>query len=82
MTGRKPTLYIVGDSTLSSFDDNYYIPRYGYGTQLHRYLGGINVVKLRIFRGTGIQYVKPSYSAVEYYYALFLTLRFFHIIRI
>ena len=48
MTGRKPTLYIVGDSTLSSFDDNYYIPRYGYGTQLHRYLGGINVVNLAL----------------------------------
>ena len=26
------TLWVVGDSTLSSFDDKYYYPRYGYGT--------------------------------------------------
>lgn len=32
------TLYIVGDSTLSSFNDNYYYPRYGYGTQIGNYL--------------------------------------------
>ena len=28
------TLWVVGDSTLSSFDDKYYYPRYGYGTSL------------------------------------------------
>ena len=28
------TLWVVGDSTLSSFDDKYYYPRYGYGTKL------------------------------------------------
>ena len=32
------TVYVVGDSTLSSFADDYYMPRYGYGTQLYRYL--------------------------------------------
>lgn len=32
-----PTLYIVGDSTLSSFNDNYFYPRYGYGTKLECY---------------------------------------------
>lgn len=32
------TLWVVGDSTLSEFNDNYYYPRYGYGTKLHCYL--------------------------------------------
>lgn len=31
------TLYVVGDSTLASFNDSYYYPRYGYGTQLGNY---------------------------------------------
>ena len=31
------TLYAVGDSTLSSFNDEYYYPRYGYATQLSNY---------------------------------------------
>ena len=32
------TIYLVGDSTVCSFSDNYYYPRYGYGTQLANYL--------------------------------------------
>ncbi len=31
-------LFVVGDSTLSAFNDNYYYPRYGYGTKLGEYL--------------------------------------------
>ena len=31
-------IYVVGDSTVSSFNDNYYLPRYGYGTQLYNYI--------------------------------------------
>ncbi len=31
------TLFVVGDSTLASFSDPYYYPRYGYGTQLANY---------------------------------------------
>lgn len=31
-------IYVVGDSTVCSFNDNYYLPRYGYGTQLYNYL--------------------------------------------
>ena len=47
----KPSLYIVGDSTLSKFDDrSYYYPRYGYGTQLSYYLdeNKINIVNLAL----------------------------------
>ena len=32
------TFYLVGDSTVSSFADDYYYPRYGWGTQLGGYL--------------------------------------------
>ena len=32
------TVYLVGDSTVCSFTDSYYYPRYGYGTQLGGYL--------------------------------------------
>lgn len=31
-------VYVVGDSTVCSFNDGYYLPRYGYGTQLAKYL--------------------------------------------
>lgn len=34
---KKTTLWIVGDSTVSSFHDNYYMPRYGWGTALGFY---------------------------------------------
>ena len=30
-------IYVVGDSTVCSFTDNYYMPRYGYGTQIAEY---------------------------------------------
>lgn len=32
------TIYFVGDSTVCSFEDSYYLPRYGYGTQIANYL--------------------------------------------
>jgi len=32
------TLFLVGDSTVCGFNDPYYYPRYGYGTQLGTYL--------------------------------------------
>ena len=32
------TIYLVGDSTVCGFSDNYYLPRYGYGTQLFNYI--------------------------------------------
>jgi lysophospholipase L1-like esterase len=34
----KPTVFLVGDSTVSEFNDPYYYPRYGYGTQLANYM--------------------------------------------
>ena len=40
----KHTVWMVGDSTVSSFNDAYYYPRYGYGTQLQNYLDGYYTV--------------------------------------
>src|SRR5699024_2494310 len=34
------TIWIVGDSTVSAFDDEYYYPRYGWGTKIEDYLDG------------------------------------------
>lgn len=31
-------IYVVGDSTVCGFSDPYYLPRYGYGTQLYNYI--------------------------------------------
>ena len=43
------TIYLVGDSTVCSFTDSYYYPRYGYGTQLANYLDGkASVVNLAL----------------------------------
>lgn len=33
----KSTMWVIGDSTVCGFTDNYYYPRYGYGTQLSEY---------------------------------------------
>ena len=35
---KNTTIYLVGDSTVCSFTDDYYYPRYGWGTQLGGYL--------------------------------------------
>lgn len=42
-------LFLVGDSTVSSFnDETYYYPRYGYGTQLYKYLSNLEIVNLAL----------------------------------
>lgn len=33
-----PRLFLVGDSTVSAFEDKYFYPRYGWGTQISKYL--------------------------------------------
>ncbi|WP_154663469.1 OmpL47-type beta-barrel domain-containing protein [Neobacillus dielmonensis] len=44
-TAGAPTIWIVGDSTVSSFTDNYYYPRYGWGIQIGNYLDGSFTIK-------------------------------------
>ncbi len=42
-------LFLVGDSTVSSFnDETYYYPRYGYGTQLSKYLNNLKIINLAL----------------------------------
>jgi lysophospholipase L1-like esterase len=44
-----PTVYMVGDSTMCGFNDPYYYPRYGYGTQLANYMtAGVTINNLAL----------------------------------
>lgn len=42
---KETTMYLVGDSTVASFADSYFYPRYGYGTQVGNYLSDKVTVK-------------------------------------
>ena len=61
-----PTLYIVGDTTATAFNDvSYYSPRYGWGTQLGLYIQGIPIQNLAV-SGTS----SKSYLETEQYQTL------------
>lgn len=60
------TLYIVGDSTLASFNDSYYYPRYGYGTQLGNYFDDMITVNNLALSGRS----SKSYIVEENYTTL------------
>lgn len=54
-------LYIVGDSTLASFKDDYYYPRYGYGTKIKKYFNDdINVINIAISGRSSKSYLKDK----------------------
>jgi len=53
-------LYLVGDSTVSSFHDSYYFPRYGYGTQLYRYFEGLNIINLALPGRSSKSFIKET----------------------
>jgi hypothetical protein len=61
-----PTIWIVGDSTVSSFTDNYYYPRYGWGTQIGSYLDGSIAIKNLALSGRS----SKSYTADPEYQTL------------
>ncbi|MDY4742769.1 MAG: GDSL-type esterase/lipase family protein [Lachnospira sp.] len=55
------TLWVVGDSTLSSFDDKYYYPRYGYGTRLSCYLNDkVNVENLALSGRSSLSFTREE----------------------
>lgn len=60
----KATLWVIGDSTLSSFNDKYYYPRYGYGTKLAEYLDNqIEVVNIALSGRSSKSYTtEPQYK--------------------
>jgi len=49
---KKTTLWIVGDSTVSAFNDDYYMPRYGWGAVINKFLSGDIVVENLAVSGT------------------------------
>lgn len=59
--GPPTTLYLVGDSTVSSFNDPYYYPRYGYGTQIGTYLGkSVTISNLALSGRSSKSFVNPA----------------------
>jgi lysophospholipase L1-like esterase len=55
------TLYLVGDSTVAQFNDPYYYPRYGYGTQIGKYLSpSVTVNNLALSGRSSKSYIDPA----------------------
>ena len=55
------TVWIVGDSTVSSFNDSYYYPRYGWGTQIAEYLDGtFNVENLALSGRSSVSFTTEA----------------------
>jgi lysophospholipase L1-like esterase len=65
-TTNTPTIWIVGDSTVSSFTDNYFYPRYGWGTQIGNYLdGSFNIKNLALSGRSSKSYTAdPEYKTL------------------
>lgn len=57
-------IYLVGDSTVCSFTDNYYMPRYGYGTQIAEYFNVTSdqVVNLAVSGRSSLSFLTDSYG--------------------
>lgn len=60
------TVWTVGDSTVCSFNDTYYYPRYGWGTQLEHYFDSSLTVKNLALSGRS----SKSYVQEEQYQTL------------
>lgn len=60
------TLWVIGDSTVSSFEDKYYYPRYGYGTMLDKYLNdNVKVVNIALSGRSSKSYLsEPEYNTL------------------
>lgn len=61
-------IYLVGDSTVCSFNDNYYMPRYGYGTQIAEYFNVTSdqVVNLALSGRSSLSFLtEPNYTTLK-----------------
>ncbi len=61
-------IYLVGDSTVCSFNDNYYMPRYGYGTQIVEYFNVTSdqVVNLAMSGKSSLSFLtEPNYTTLK-----------------
>jgi lysophospholipase L1-like esterase len=55
------TLFLVGDSTVAAFNDPYYYPRYGYGTQIGNYLdSNVTVRNLALSGRSSKSFIDPA----------------------
>jgi LPXTG-motif cell wall-anchored protein len=66
VTAAAGNIWIVGDSTVSSFTDSYYYPRYGWGTQIGNYLdGSFTIQNLALSGRSSKSYtVEPQYQTL------------------
>ena len=60
-------IYVVGDSTFSSFSDPYYYPRYGIGTKLQDYLNPkkVEVINLAMSGRSSKSFLTEANSATD-----------------
>lgn len=60
-------VFLVGDSTVASFEDDYVLPRYGYGTQLREYLRDeAKVVNLALSGRSSKSFIsEPNYQTLK-----------------
>lgn len=63
---QKHTVWFVGDSTVCSFTDAYYYPRYGYGTQLENYLDENYYTVNNLAKSGSSSLNYPSVASEEY----------------
>ena len=64
---KETTMYLVGDSTVASFADDYFYPRYGYGTQIGNYLSDKVTVKNLALSGRSSKSFlsEPNYNTLK-----------------
>ncbi len=54
-------VYVVGDSTLAQFNDDIYMPRYGYGTQLYNYFNNkVEIVNLALSGRSSLSFLSED----------------------
>lgn len=64
---KETTMYLVGDSTVCSFADSYFYPRYGYGTQIGNYLSEkVTVENLALSGRSSKSFLsEPNYNTLK-----------------
>ncbi|MCR5786392.1 MAG: hypothetical protein K6G28_01665 [Acholeplasmatales bacterium] len=53
-------IYVVGDSTVSSFVETYYYQRYGWGTQLARFMKDVKIINLAYSGRSSLSFLKEK----------------------
>lgn len=64
-TPERPVVWVAGDSTVSAFHDDYYYPRYGWGTQLEQFFQNVKIENLAISGTSSL-----SFASTDHYKTL------------